>query len=161
MFLQSQLSRMKCPACKHEDTKVVDSRVVHNGLSVRRRRECEKCTHRFTTAEYMELLDVLVVKRDGNREMYNRDKVEVGIRRSLEKRPYTTEAFNHLISVIERDIQGSKQKEISSREIGEVVMKRLKRFDKVAYIRFASVYRNFSDADTFALVAQEFARKAR
>ncbi len=150
---------MRCPACNHTDTKVVDTRVNVSGLSIRRRRECEKCTHRFTTGEYMELLDIVVVKRDGNKEMYSRDKIEVGIRRSLQKRPYTSERFNHLLCVVERDIQGRKQREVTSEQIGEIVMKRLKTFDKIGYIRFASVYRNFSDVDTFAKAAQELVRR--
>jgi len=107
----------------------------------------------------MELLDIVVVKRDGNKEMYSRDKIEVGIRRSLQKRPYTSERFNHLLCVVERDIQGRKQREVTSEQIGEIVMKRLKTFDKIGYIRFASVYRNFSDVDTFAKAAQELVRR--
>ena len=107
----------------------------------------------------MELLDVVVVKRDGKKEMYSRDKVEAGVRRSLEKRPYTSDSFSHLLCVIERDIQGKKQREITSEDIGEIVMKRLKAFDKIGYIRFASVYRNFSDVDTFAEAAQELLKR--
>ncbi|MAG11624.1 MAG: transcriptional regulator NrdR [Parcubacteria group bacterium] len=150
---------MRCAACNYTDTKVVDTRVASSGLSIRRRRECEKCSHRFTTVEYMELLDMVVVKRDGNKEMYNRDKIEAGVRRSLQKRPYTSDSFNHLLCVIERDIQGRKQREVTSEQIGEIVMKRLRSFDKVGYIRFASVYRNFSDVDTFAEAAQELAKR--
>lgn len=140
---------MHCPICRAEDTKVIDSRIVRAGLAIRRRRECEKCNFRFSTLEEVELLDIVVVKRDGSRESYIRDKVEKGILQSLIKRPYTKEKFERLISAIERDIQKKKKREITSDEIGELVMKHLRRFDKVAYIRFASIYRAFEDVGRF------------
>lgn len=116
---------------------------------VRRRRECDKCRYRFSTVEDVELLDIIVVKQDGSRESYMREKVENGIRRSLTKRPYTKEHFYKLIHDIERDIQKKKNREIGSKEVGEIVMKYLRGFDKVGYIRFASVYRDFKDVRTF------------
>ena len=140
---------MRCPVCNNRDTAVVDTRPAEDGLSVRRRRECEKCHYRFSTIEEMELLDIIVVKGDGHRESYMRDKVENGIRRSLTKRPYLQEKFHTLIHDIERDIQKKKKREIGSKEVGEIVMKHLRGFDKVAYIRFASVYRDFKDVNTF------------
>lgn len=140
---------MQCPVCKKE-TKVIDSRVALDGLSVRRRRECEKCGERFSTIEEMELLDITVVKRDGRRETYDREKIEQGIRHAMRKRPFTNEGFRAVVSRIERDIQKRRKREITSREIGEVVMHHLKNFDKIGYIRFASIYRSFADVSTFA-----------
>jgi len=140
---------MRCPVCNNRDTSVVDTRPAEDGLSVRRRRECDKCHYRFSSIEEIELLDIIVVKNDGGRESYMREKVENGIRRSLTKRPFTIEKFNHLIHAIERDIQKKKKREISSKDIGEFIMKHLRTFDKVAYIRFASVYRDFKDVQTF------------
>jgi transcriptional repressor NrdR len=118
-------------------------------LAVRRRRECEKCLYRFSTFEEIELLDIIVVKQNGERQSYMREKVENGIRRSLTKRPYTQEKFRRLIHNLERDIQKKRRREIASKEIGELVMKHLSTFDKVAYIRFSSVYRDFKDVKTF------------
>jgi transcriptional repressor NrdR len=141
---------MRCPICNAADTKVVDSRLTGDGIGIRRRRECEKCGHRFSTVERVELLDFAVVKRDGRREMYRREKAASGLRKALEKRPYTEDQFQKLLGEIERDILRTKKDEITSREIGEIVMNRLKHFDKVAYIRFASVYRSFEDVDQFA-----------
>ena len=140
---------MRCPICRTEDSKVIDSRVARDGMAIRRRRECEKCNYRFSTLEEVELLDIVVVKRDGSRESYSRDKVEKGIFQSLIKRPYTKEKFDRLISAIERDIQKKKKRELTSNEIGELVMKHLRKFDKVAYIRFASIYRSFEDVGGF------------
>lgn len=142
---------MHCPVCNNADTSVIDSRSAHSGLTVRRRRECNKCSYRFSTIEETELLDILVVKEDGRREGYMRDKMEDGIRRSLTKRSFTQENFHALIHSIEKDIQKKKvrEKEIKSQEIGEIVMKHLQSFDPVAYIRFASVYRDFKDVGTF------------
>ncbi len=127
----------------------MDTRAGGDGLVVRRRRECDKCHYRFSTMEEMELLDIIVVKEDGSRESYMREKIENGIRRSLTKRPYTKENFHCLIHDIERDIQKKKNKEIASKDLGELVMKHLRGFDKVGYIRFASVYRDFKDVRTF------------
>lgn len=140
---------MRCPVCNNRETSVVDSRSAEDGLAVRRRRECDQCHYRFSTVEEVELLDIIVVKRDGARETYMRDKLEHGIKRSLTKRPFTQDNFHRLIHSIERDLQKKKKREIASREIGEIIMKHLRLFDKVAYIRFASVYRDFKDVKTF------------
>jgi transcriptional repressor NrdR len=140
---------MRCPSCNFPDTKVVDSRVTGDGLSIRRRRECERCGQRFSTLETLEILDLAVVKRDGRREPYSRDKLERGLRKALEKRPITAESFRRLITGIERDIQRRGKDEVTSKDIGEVIMKHLRGFDTVGYLRFASVYRSFEDVETF------------
>src|SRR5690348_343445 len=132
---------MRCPVCNHIDTKVVDSRMTEGGLSIRRRRECDKCEYRFSTFEEMEILDLSVVKRNGRREPYMRGKIESGLTKALEKRPYTAERFKSVVGAIERDIQKRKASEMTSEELGEIVMRHLRKFDTVAYIRFASVYR--------------------
>ncbi len=142
-------SAMRCPICNYYDTRVVDSRMPADGMSIRRRRECERCSYRFSTMEEAELLDLMVVKRDGRREPYSREKLERGLQKALEKRPYTEVDFSKLVHAIERDVQKKKRDELRSSEIGEIVMNRLKGFDKVAYIRFASVYRAFEDVKTF------------
>ena len=140
---------MHCPICRSHETRVVDSRLAPDGMTVRRRRECEKCHYRFSTLEEMELLDIVVVKQNGRREDYSRTKLKRGLLQSLTKRPFTQEAFDGLVHVIERDLQKKKKREITSQEVGELVMKHLRRFDKVAYIRFASIYRAFEDVGTF------------
>ncbi len=140
---------MKCPICYFKDTKVINSRSAGDGLSIRRRRECSKCNFRFSTYEEIELLDFVVVKRDGSKESYNRDKLFKGLGKALEKRPINKDKMRKLIHSIERDIQKKSKNEISSRQVGEIVMVQLKKMDKVAYIRFASVYESFEDAQTF------------
>jgi transcriptional repressor NrdR len=140
---------MRCPVCYFQDTKVVDSRVAADGLSIRRRRECLKCGYRFSTYEEVEILDLTIVKRDGRKETYVRDKLIKGLRRALEKRPITVEKFKKLVSLIERDLQVMRKNEILSDQIGQIVMKQLKKIDQVAYIRFASVYESFKDAQSF------------
>jgi transcriptional repressor NrdR len=140
---------MKCPVCTTEETKVVDSRATADGLGVRRRRECVKCDFRFSTVESVEIFDLAVIKNDGRREPYQREKLELGLRHSLEKRPNTPNEFRALIGAIERDIQRLRKSEVSSAEIGEIVMNHLRKYDSVAYIRFASVYRSFEDVQTF------------
>ncbi len=152
---------MRCPICNNRDTSVVDTRPAEDDLSIRRRRECDKCGYRFSTVEEMELLDVIVVKGDGHREIYMRDKIENGVRMSLTKRPYTRDKFHRLIHSIERDIQKKKAKEVSSKEIGEVVIKHLRTFDKVAYIRFASVYQDFKDVRTFEKELKKLTPKSK
>lgn len=141
---------MKCPSCSHEDTKVIDSREANDGLSTRRRRECEKCAFRFSTYEEVEILDLMVAKRDGSREPYERDKLESGLHKALEKRPISRDEFKELVSEIEQEIQ-TKMKDgmIESKEIGNIVIRKLKKHDQVAYIRFASVYRQFEDIAEF------------
>ena len=141
---------MQCPKCLHNDTKVLDSRVATEGYSIRRRRECIKCKFRFSTLEQMEILDLTVVKRNGEREPYSKEKLEAGLKRALEKRSITQNAFKKLLASIEQEISNSNSGgEITSDKIGETVMKKLKKVDKVAYIRFASVYRQFKDAEEF------------
>ena len=140
---------MFCPFCGHTDTKVIDSRLTEDGGAIRRRRECEKCRERFSTYEEMVLLNISVVKRDGRKEAYEREKTEQGIKRALEKRPISHEEFRNLINRIERDIQVLRKEEIKSSEIGGIVMKELKTLDEVAYIRFASVYKSFKDVKSF------------
>jgi len=141
---------MRCPNCQNEDTKVLDSRPVEEGSAIRRRRECEKCGFRFSTYEEMEILDLYVLKKDGRKELYSREKMEKGIRRAFEKLPHTDDTLKKLVSGIEQEIyKKAKDSEIKSTEIGEVLMKRIKKVDKVAYIRFASVYRCFEDVDEF------------
>lgn len=142
-------SLMRCPSCHYDDTKVTDSRVANAGMAIRRRRECLRCGFRFSTYEEVEILNLTVIKRDGHKEPYSREKLEVGVRKSFEKRPITHEDFRKLISRIERDLQIAGKSEVTTRQIGEVVMRHLKRIDEVAYIRFASVYRSFRDAETF------------
>lgn len=155
---------MYCPVCSSKETKVIDSRISNEGMAVRRRRECTKCSFRFSTLEQVELLDIVVVKRDGNRESYSRKKMQEGILQSLAKRSYTQDRFDRMISNIERDVQKQKKREITSAELGDIVMKNLKKFDKIAYIRFASIYRSFEDVDTFqseinSLQKKKYARK--
>ncbi len=150
---------MRCPVCNHKDTKVVDSRIAIDGASVRRRRECEKCVFRFSTSEEIELLDIAVVKRDGRRESYSRDKLARGLIRALEKRAYTEAEFIKLVHKIERDIQKKRRGELTSLELGDIVMKHLQTFDKVAYIRFASVYRSFQDVETFEAELKKLSKR--
>ena len=140
---------MHCPVCNNTDTKVVDSRMSGDGMGIRRRRECEKCGYRFSTTEEVTLLDLTVIKRDGRRVPYSRDKIIHGLERALEKRPYTEMDFQKLVHRIERDIQKKRRGELTTKEIGEIVMRALEKFDKIAYIRFASVYRAFQDVATF------------
>jgi transcriptional repressor NrdR len=152
---------MRCPVCEKGETRVIDSRVLGNDASIRRRRQCDACEFRFSTLEEMELLDLTVVKRDGRREGYVREKLERGVRRALEKRSYTEASFRSLMQTIELDLQRERASEVTSARIGEVLMNRLKAFDKVAYIRFASVYRSFEDVETFQQELAELAPKKR
>ncbi len=148
--LISDANPMQCPKCLFDDTKVLDSRVAADGYSIRRRRECGKCRFRFSTIEQMEILDLIVVKRNGERQPYSKDKLTAGIRLSLEKRPITQDAFKKLIAGIEQQISNSTTgNEITTAEIGNIVMKQLKKVDQVGYIRFASVYRQFKDVEEF------------
>lgn len=152
---------MRCPICNNEATKVLDSRVATDGVTVRRRRECLKCNFRFSTIEEIEILDIKVVKRDGKKELYNKDKLRNGIKKSLEKRNNNDQEISQLIRAIEVDIQKKKSNEISSELIGDIVMKHLKKFDKVAYIRYASVYRSFEDLETFEEELKNLIHKKR
>jgi transcriptional repressor NrdR len=143
---------MRCPKCSYDDTKVLDSRPVEDGGAIRRRRQCEKCEFRFSTYEEIEILDLTVIKRDGSREPFTREKLERGIKSAFQKREHSDDTIRKLISGIEQEIQKKASSgEIKSSEIGEIVMKKIKRVDKVAYIRFASVYRQFEDVEEFKL----------
>ena len=146
---------MRCPNCSNDDTKVLDSRPISEGMAIRRRRECTKCGSRFTTHEEMEILDLMVVKTDGRTEAYMREKIESGIHKAFEKRPLTRDDFHALISGIEQDIQKMGKNQITSKEIGNIVMRRIKSKDQVAYIRFASVYRQFADVEEFVKEAKK------
>lgn len=141
---------MRCPNCQFEDTKVLDSRPVEEDSAIRRRRECEKCGFRFSTYEEIEILDLTIVKKDGRKELFSKEKLERSIRLPMDKRPHTDETFRKLVSAIESEIQRKAEGgEITSSEIGEIVMKKLKKVDKVAYVRFAAVYRQFEDVEEF------------
>ncbi len=140
---------MNCPFCSHEESKVVDSRPTDEGQAIRRRRECSDCKKRFTTYEKIEELPLIVVKKGGTRESYNRSKVMNGIIRSCEKRPVSLQDIEKIVDEIEKTLYNSMEKEISTKFIGELVMDKLKKTDEVAYVRFASVYREFKDISTF------------
>lgn len=140
---------MRCPSCEHEDDKVIDSRSVRDGQAVRRRRECERCHHRYTTYEFIEQAAVLVVKKDGRREPYSRDRVLAGLIKACEKRPVSREQLEQLVDDVERIVFSDSRTEVSSQDIGEAVMNRLQSLDEVAYVRFASVYRSFHDLNQF------------
>ena len=141
---------MRCPNCQYEDTKVLDSRPVDDGGAIRRRRECEKCDFRFSTYEEIEILDLSVIKKDGSKQMFSKEKLETAIRRPFEKLPHTDDTLRKLVSSIEIEIQKkAKDGEINSLDIGEIVIKKIKKVNKVAYIRFAAVYRQFEDVDEF------------
>ena len=147
---------MRCPRCDNSETSVVDSRPVEESAAIRRRRECDACKFRFSTYEQIEILDLTVVKRTGTRQVYARDKLERGITRAFEKRDTDAAAVKRLLSAIEREIQiQSVSGEIASSTIGEIVMKAIKAVDKVAYIRFASVYRQFEDIAEFKAAIQK------
>lgn len=151
---------MKCPACSNSDTKVVDSRALEEGNAVRRRRECETCGFRFSTSEEMEILNLTVKKNDGREEPYDREKVISGMRKALEKRAITNERFRRIVNSIEQDIQTNAKADcIASSRIGELVMKHLRRTDKVAYLRFASVYQSYTDVSSFDEELQKLLRK--
>ena len=140
---------MKCPYCGEDDTKVIDSRPADDNSSIRRRRQCERCGKRFTTYEKLETMPFMVIKKDRTREPYNRSKVEAGIVRSCHKRPVSTQQINAMLDEIENEIFNCEDKEVETTVIGELVMDKLKKLDEVAYVRFASVYREFKDVNTF------------
>ena len=140
---------MKCPFCGNEDTRVIDSRPSDDNSTIRRRRQCDKCNKRFTTYEKVETIPLVVIKKDMTRETYDRSKIESGVFRSCHKRPVPVEDITACVEDIENAIFNKGVKEISSSEIGEIVMERLKELDQVAYVRFASVYREFKDVNTF------------
>jgi len=140
---------MNCPYCGYEESKVIDSRPTDEGQRIRRRRECLQCTKRFTTYEIIESLPIIVIKKDKSRETFNRDKLMKGLLRACEKRPVSVDMLDNMIDEIEIVIQNSLDREVSSERIGELVMEKLKKIDEVAYVRFASVYRQFKDINTF------------
>lgn len=140
---------MRCPFCANPESKVIDSRPADEGASIRRRRECLACHKRFTTYEMMESLPLMVVKKDGSRQSFDRRKVLGGMIRACEKRPVPLAELEKIAEEIEQDLQNSMEREISTEAIGEKVMERLRNVDQVAYVRFASVYRQFKDIDTF------------
>ena len=140
---------MRCPYCSHEESKVIDSRPTDEGERIRRRRECLKCQKRFTTYEIVESLPVIVIKKDKSREVFNRDKLISGMLRACEKRPVSINDIEIAVDDIEAMLQNSLDREVTSTRIGELVMDKLKSLDEVAYVRFASVYRQFKDISTF------------
>ncbi len=140
---------MKCPYCNAVDTKVIDSRPADDNSSIRRRRQCETCGKRFTTYEKLETMPLMVIKKDNSREPYDRSKIEAGIIHSCHKRPVSIQQIKAMIDEIENEIFNKDEKEVATSSIGELVMKKLKDLDEVAYVRFASVYREFKDVNTF------------
>ena len=140
---------MKCPFCGKENTRVIDSRPADDSSSIRRRRQCDICGKRFTTYEKIETIPLVVIKKDNNREPYNRAKLEAGIIRSCHKRPVSVDQITALVDDVENIVFNMEEKEIPSHKIGELLMERLKKLDQVAYVRFASVYREFKDVNTF------------
>ena len=140
---------MKCPFCGHENTRVIDSRPADDNNSIRRRRVCDECDKRFTTYEKVETIPIIIIKKDNNREQYSRGKIERGVLRACYKRPVSAEQIQKTVDAIETKIFSMEEKEVSSAEVGEIVMEELKALDEVAYVRFASVYREFKDVNTF------------
>ena len=140
---------MKCPYCANTDTRVIDSRPAEEGNSIRRRRSCDVCGKRFTTYEKIETIPLIIIKKDNNRETYDRSKVEAGVLRACHKRPISASQITQLVDEVETEIFNLEEKEISSQTVGELVMNKLKSLEAVAYVRFASVYREFKDVNTF------------
>ena len=140
---------MKCPFCSHDNTRVIDSRPAEENNSIRRRRACDECGKRFTTYEKIETIPLIIIKKDNNRETYDRSKIEAGVLRACHKRPISANQINQLIDEVETEIFNMEEKEIPSAVIGELVMNKLKDLEAVAYVRFASVYREFKDVDSF------------
>ena len=140
---------MKCPFCGHANTRVIDSRPAEENNSIRRRRACDECDKRFTTYEKVETIPLIIIKKDNNRETYDRSKIEAGVLRACHKRPISANQINQLVDEVETEIFNREEKEISSNVIGELVMNKLKDLEAVAYVRFASVYRGFKDINTF------------
>lgn len=140
---------MRCPYCGYYETKVIDSRPADEGTSIRRRRECNDCSKRFTTYEKIEGIPLMVVKKDGRRETYSRNKIMNGLIKATEKRPVPMDRLTKMVDEIEKELYNYMEKEVTSKCIGEIVMKKLKETDEVAYVRFASVYRQFKDINTF------------
>lgn len=152
---------MKCPYCAYEESKVIDSRPTDEGEKIRRRRECLKCAKRFTTYEMIECLPIIVIKRDRSREQFNREKLMNGMLRACEKRPVSIDMIEKAIDEIEATIQNSLDREVSSEKIGELAMEKLKDIDEVAYVRFASVYRQFKDISNFMGELEKLINKSK
>ncbi|MBE6021555.1 MAG: transcriptional repressor NrdR [Clostridiales bacterium] len=152
---------MRCPFCENRDTKVIDSRPTEEGHAIRRRRECENCKKRFTTYEKVEEIPLVVIKKDGSREVFDRNKVLNGIIKACEKRPVSIEDIEAIVSDIERGLNNMMEKEIKTKVIGEVIMDHLIDLDEVAYVRFASVYRQFKDVNTFISEIEKLVNKER
>ncbi|MDD5059813.1 MAG: transcriptional regulator NrdR [Candidatus Omnitrophica bacterium] len=150
---------MRCPFCGHKEDKVVDSRATAEESAIRRRRECLKCGKRFTTYEYVEEVSLLVIKKDGRREAFDRKKVLAGIIRACEKRPVSVEKMEDVVTQVERAIQKKSDREVQASRIGELVMEKLKLIDDVAYVRFASVYRQFKDVGQFMVELKDILGK--
>lgn len=150
---------MKCPFCNEQDTKVIDSRPADDNSSIRRRRQCERCGKRFTTYEKLETVPLMVIKKDNTRENYDRSKIEKGVLQSCHKRPISPQQINDLIDEIEGQIFAMEEKEIATSLIGELVMEKLQEIDEVAYVRFASVYREFKDVDSFMQEIEKLLKK--
>lgn len=150
---------MRCPYCGYKEDKVVDSRSTSEESAVRRRRECLKCGKRFTTYEYIEEISMRVIKKDGRREAFDRKKILAGVIRACEKRPVSVEKMEEIVTLVERGIQKKFDREISSSRIGEMVMEKLKNLDDVAYVRFASVYRQFKDVGQFMVELRDILGK--
>ena len=150
---------MKCPFCEFEESKVIDSRPTDEGEAIRRRRECLNCAKRFTTYEKIETIPLMVIKKDGSRQMFDREKLLNGIIRACEKRPVATSDMERIVNEIESATQNLLEREISSQKIGEMVMERLPKIDEVAYVRFASVYRQFKDLNTFVEEVNKLLKK--
>lgn len=140
---------MRCSFCGYEDSKVLDSRPVEDGRSIRRRRECQRCGKRFTTYERVEEMSLLVAKRDGSREIFDKNKILAGLVRACDKRPVPMSTLEDMVADIEKELRNSMEKEVTAKQIGDMVMVRLRQVDDVAYVRFASVYRKFEDIETF------------
>jgi transcriptional repressor NrdR len=140
---------MKCPFCNKDNTRVIDSRPADDNNSIRRRRQCDECQRRFTTYEKVETIPLVVIKKDNNREPYDRSKIEAGVFRSCHKRPISVDQITTIVDEVENQIFNREDKEIPSHQIGEILMDKLKDLDPVAYVRFASVYREFKDVSTF------------
>ncbi len=146
---KEQEDTMKCPFCNKESTRVIDSRPAEHNNSIRRRRACDECGRRFTTYEKIETVPLIIIKKDNNREAYDRAKIEAGILRACHKRPVSADQILELVEAVEAEIFNREEKEISTHIIGEMVMDKMKEMDPVAYVRFASVYREFKDINTF------------
>jgi transcriptional repressor NrdR len=152
---------MKCPSCQNSNTRVLDSRPVDDGRSIRRRRECERCSSRFTTFEKVEEIPLIVVKKEGTREEFSRDKILRGLIKACEKRPVALQKLEDITGEVEKELRSQGVSEIDSEVIGEMVMERLAKIDDVAYVRFASVYRQFKDINVFIDELKELIKKER